>query len=139
MLLDAFFPESGQALIDLAPPPVRDAFLAADRDGAASIPPRSAAMFKVNDKDRAWVDAQCTPQPIRCGLQRLTLAGARERIAKKTYIRAAGYPSAPFDRAREKARAGGWRIEEVACGHDVMLDAPARLAEILQDELSRRD
>jgi len=139
VLLDAFFPESGQALIDLSPPAVRDAFLAADRDGAASIPPRSAAMFKVNDKDRAWVDAQCTPQPIRCGLQRLTLTGARERIAKKSYIRAADYPSAPFDLAREKARARGWRIEEVACGHDVMLDAPARLAEILQGELSRRD
>ena len=27
VMLDAFFPESGQALIDLSPPPVRDGFL----------------------------------------------------------------------------------------------------------------
>jgi len=136
VLLDAFFPETGEALIDLSPPPVRDSFLAAARAGATTIPPRSAAMFNVNDKDRAWVDAQCTPQPIRCGLQKVTLTGARERIAKKTYIRAMDYPSQPFDLALEKARARGWRSYEVACGHDVMLDAPERLAEILLSELA---
>jgi len=133
VLLDGFFPESGQALADLSPP-TRDAASAAQRNGETAIPPRSAATFKVNDKDRAWVDAQCTPQPIRCALQKLTLTGARERIAKKIYIRATGYPSQPFDRALEKARTKGWRSYEVACGHDVMLDAPERLAEILQDE-----
>ena len=84
VLLDAFFPESGQALVDLAPPSVREAFLAAERSGAATIPPRSAAMFNVNERDRAWVDAQCTPQPVKCCLQAVTLTGARERIAKKT-------------------------------------------------------
>lgn len=136
VLLDAFFPESGQALTDLAPPPVRETFLAAERDGAAGIPPRSAAMFNVNERDRAWVDAQCTPQPVKCGLQAVTLTGARERIAAKTYIRATAYPSQPFDRALAKARARGWRSHEVACGHDVMLDAPERLAEILSGELS---
>jgi pimeloyl-ACP methyl ester carboxylesterase len=135
VLLDAFFPESGQALVDLAPPPVRETFLAAERDGAAGIPPRSAAMFNVNERDRAWVDAQCTPQPVKCGLQAVTLTGARERIANKTYIRATAYPSEPFDRALAKARARGWRSHEVVCGHDVMLDAPGRLAEILSGEL----
>jgi pimeloyl-ACP methyl ester carboxylesterase len=134
VLLDAFYPESGEALIDLAPPPVRDMFLAAERSGAATIPPRSAAMFNVNERDRAWVDAQCTPQPVKCGLQKVTLTGARERIARRIYIRAAAYPSAPFDAALAKARSRGWRTFEVACGHDVMLDAPEQLAEILRDE-----
>ncbi len=133
VLLDAFFPESGQALIDLAPPAVRETFLAAARDGATTIPPRSAAMFNVNERDRPWVDAQCTPQPVKCGLQKVTLTGARERIATKSYIRATAYPSQPFDLALEKARARGWRSYEVACGHDVMLDAPERLAAILHD------
>jgi hypothetical protein len=31
------------------------------------------------------------------------------------------------------ARAKGWRAYQVACGHDVMIDMPERLAEILQD------
>ena len=51
-------------------------------------------------------------------------------------IRATAYPSQPFDQALAKARARGWRSHEVACGHDVMLDAPERLAEILLGELS---
>lgn len=134
VFLDAFVPEDGQALNDLSPPAVRDAVLAAQRDGATAVPPRSAAMFNVNAKDRAWVDAQCTPQPIQCMLGKVRLSGARERIARKAYIRASAYPSVPFDAALAKARDRGWRSYEVACGHDVMIDAPERLAEILAIE-----
>ncbi len=136
VMLDAFYPESGEALVDLAPPPVREAFFAAERSGVATIPPRSAAMFNVNEADRALVDAQCTPQPVKCGLQKVTLTGARERIARKSYIRATAYPSQPFDLALAKARARGWRSYEIACGHDVMLDAPEQLAEILRGEVA---
>jgi hypothetical protein len=40
--------------------------VAAERDdGATMVPPPSAEAFKVNEKDRAWVDAQCIPQPSR--------------------------------------------------------------------------
>jgi pimeloyl-ACP methyl ester carboxylesterase len=52
VMLDAFFPEDGQRLVDLQPPPVRDAFLTAERGGASAMPPRPAAMFNVNEKDR---------------------------------------------------------------------------------------
>jgi pimeloyl-ACP methyl ester carboxylesterase len=99
VMLDAFFPETGEALVDLQPPAVRDSFLAAERNGALAMPPRPAAMFNVNEKDRAWVDAQCTPHPLKSFLQKLTLTRARERIGKKTYVRATGYVSEPFDRA----------------------------------------
>jgi pimeloyl-ACP methyl ester carboxylesterase len=134
VMLDAFYPESGQALVDLAAPAVRDGLLAAQRTGASTVPPRSAAMFNVNEADRAFVDAQCTPQPIQCMLGKVSLSGARERIVRKSYIRASAYPNPPFDAALEKARSRGWRSYEVACGHDVMLDAPERLAEILRVE-----
>jgi hypothetical protein len=115
------------------PAAMREPLLAAARDGATTVPPRSAAAFNVNDKDRAWVDAQCTPQPIQCFLQKLTLTGARERIAKKSYIRAVGFPNPYFDAGLAKARAQGWRSYEAPCGHDVMLDMPERLTEILQE------
>jgi pimeloyl-ACP methyl ester carboxylesterase len=133
VMLDAFVPENGQALVDLQPPAMRESTLAAARDGAATLPPRPAEAFKVNEKDRAFVDAQCTPHPIQCFLQKLALTGARDRIAKKTYIRAAGYPSVSFDAGLAGARARNWRTYEVACGHDVMLDMPERLAELLQE------
>ena len=135
VMLDAFFPETGEALVDLQPPAARDSFLAAERNGALAMPPRPAAMFNVNEKDRAWVDAQCTPHPLKSFLQKLTLTRARERIGKKTYIRATGYASEPFDRAMANARVKGWRIYEVPCGHDVILDMPERLAAILQETL----
>jgi pimeloyl-ACP methyl ester carboxylesterase len=131
VMLDAFMPEHGQSVTDIQPAHMREAVLAAARSGATSLPPRPAEFFKVNEKDRAWVDAQCTPQPIRCFLQKLTLTGARERIGKKTYIRAKAYPSPYFDAGLVSARAKNWRTYEVACGHDVMLDMPGRLAEIL--------
>src|SRR5258708_3659994 len=119
VMLDAFFPENGQSIVDLQPPATRDAILAAERSGATVVPPRPAAMFNVNERDRAWVDAQCTPHPIKCFTQKLVLTGARERVAKKAYIRAASYPSQPFDHGLATAREKGWRTYEVACGHDV--------------------
>jgi pimeloyl-ACP methyl ester carboxylesterase len=131
VMLDAFMPEHGQSVTDIQPPHMREVVLAAERSGATSLPPRPAEFFKVKEKDRAWVDAQCTPQPIQCFLQKLTLAGARERIGKKTYIRAKAYPSPYFDAGLATARQRGWRTHEVACGHDVMLDMPERLTEIL--------
>ncbi len=133
VLLDAFFPENGLALVDIVSAPVRDGVLAARKSGATSLPPRAAAAFNVNEKDRAWVDAQCTPQPLQSFVQKLTLTGARERIGKKTYIRATGYDSPYFDLGLATARKRGWRTHETACGHDVMLDMPERLTEILQD------
>ena len=133
VMLDAFMPENGQSVVDIWPAAMRDGLLAAERGGATTVPPRAAEAFKVNEKDRAWVDAQCTPQPIRCFLQKLTLNGARERIAKKSYIRATGVAIPYFDAGLASARQKGWRTYEVPCGHDVMLDMPERLAEILQE------
>jgi len=132
-MLDAFMPETGQSVVDIWPPAMREGLLAAASKGATTVPPRAAEAFKVNEKDRAWVDAQCTPQPIQCFLQKLALSGARERIGKKTYIRATAVPIPYFDAGLASARAKNWRVYEVACGHDVMLDMPERLTEILQE------
>jgi pimeloyl-ACP methyl ester carboxylesterase len=131
VMLDAFHLEDGQSIADVSG--ITDAIAAARRDGATTLPPRAAALFKVNEKDRAWVDAQCTPQPIKCFTQKQTLTGARERIANKVYIRTADYPNAMFDSGLATARAKGWRTYEVPCGHDVMIDSPGRLAEILEE------
>ena len=61
--------------------------------------------------------------------ERLTLTGARERIAHKTYIRAGNYASNPFDAAKSRYTAdGSWVVEAIAAGHDVMLDNPEALA-----------
>jgi hypothetical protein len=61
----------------------------------------------------------------------IALTGARERIARKAYVRASSYPNPGFDAALAKAQQDGWRTYGVPCGHDVMVDLPERLAEIL--------
>jgi pimeloyl-ACP methyl ester carboxylesterase len=133
VMLDAFYPEHGESLMDLTTPMSRDATHATAAQGATSVPPRAAALFHVNENDRAWVDGFCTPHPIKTMIQKASLAGARERIVKRAYIRASSYPNESFDRARAKAQSNGWRIYDVPCGHDVMVDQPARLAEILME------
>ena len=132
VFLDAFVPENGDAMADLTSQVVRDALKAATEKREISMPARPAAAFLVNEKDQAWVDRLCGPQPIGTMTEKITLAGARERIAKKAYIRAGAYPNPGFDKALARVKSdGSWRTYDVPCGHDVMVDMPERLAEIL--------
>jgi hypothetical protein len=60
------------------------------------------------------------------------LTGACRTVPRKLYVRAAGFPSAVFDRAYERAKSdGSWNAKELLCGHDAMIDMPDALAEIL--------
>jgi hypothetical protein len=61
----------------------------------------------------------------------VVLTRARDRIPKKVYIRATEYPNAGFDAGLSETRKQGWDTHEVRSGHDVMIDAPTQLAEIL--------
>jgi pimeloyl-ACP methyl ester carboxylesterase len=132
VFLDAFIPDNGDSTLDLVQPAVQEVIRAALARGETTVPVRDAAAFKVNEKDRAWVDALATPQPIGTMTEKLTLTGARDHIPKKSYIRASGYPNVSFEKAYARAKADPtWRTYEVPCGHDVMIDAPDRLTEIL--------
>jgi pimeloyl-ACP methyl ester carboxylesterase len=132
VFLDAFVPENGDSMAALTSQAVRDNLKIAAERGDLGVPARSAAAFLVNEKDQAWVDAMCVPQPIGTMTEKMTLAGARERIGKKAYIRASAYPNPGFDVAYARVKADkSWRTYEVPCGHDVMVDMPERLAEIL--------
>ncbi len=127
VFLDAFFPENGQALVDLAPQTTRDAVRMAKERSEISLKPLPAAFFEVNEKDRAWVDTMCTMHPVATFTDKVMETGARERIAKKAYVRATGHPGAAFDAAYTKYRSiPGWRTYGVPCGHYVMVDMPER-------------
>jgi pimeloyl-ACP methyl ester carboxylesterase len=131
--LDAFVLENGESLFDLAGE-------AADRmreqarttgDGW-KVAPIPAEVFGVNAADRAWVNAQCTPQPLACFEQKIRLTGGLHRIRNVTHILARGFrEGSPFPVSHERAKKKGWKTEAVACGHDVMLDLPEELTGIL--------
>jgi pimeloyl-ACP methyl ester carboxylesterase len=132
IFLDAFMPKNGEAVQDLTGPAVQEGIRTALQRGDIAIPPRSAEPFGVNEADRAWVDRLCVGQPVGTFTDKIVLTGARDRIPRKSYIRAASYANPGFDRALAAVRADpSWRSFEVPCGHDVMVDDPARLTEIL--------
>lgn len=132
VFLDAFVPANGESLADLASTGVRDLIDSARKRDAIDVPPVPASRFNLNDADRAWVDAKCTPHPLRTFTDRSATTGARERIARKAYIRTTGFPSVPFDAAYATARKNSsWHTYEIAGGHDAMVDSPDQLAEIL--------
>jgi len=132
VFLDAFVPESGDSLAQKASQPVREAIAALAPKGEIAMKPVPAAVFRVNEQDRVWVDGKCTPHPLATLTDKITLTGAREKIAKKAYIRAKGYPSVPFDGYQERLKSdAAWRVYELPCGHDAMVDLPDRLSEIL--------
>jgi pimeloyl-ACP methyl ester carboxylesterase len=134
VFLDAFVPEDGQCLMELTAPATRELIEAAREKGSLAVPPRPAEFFKVNEADRDWVDAMCTPHPIATLFDKVALSGARERIAKKVYIRAQAYPNPGFDAALATVKSNpAWRVYELPCGHDAMIDMPGRLAEILME------
>lgn len=132
VFLDAFVPQNGQTIMSLSRQGLRDAVNAAIKRGDLGIPPASAAYFGVNEKDRAFVDRKCTPQPIGTYGDPVKLSGAREKIGRKTYIRAKGFNSAGFDAIAARLRADpAWTVHDMPCGHDAMIDMPDRLTELL--------
>jgi pimeloyl-ACP methyl ester carboxylesterase len=132
VFLDAFVPQNGQTIMSLSRQGLRDNVSAALKRGDLGIPPASAAYFNVNEKDRAFVDGKCTPQPIGTYGDPVKLTGARERIARKVYIRAKGFNSAGFDAIAARLRDDpAWTVHDMPCGHDAMIDMPDRLAELL--------
>jgi alpha-beta hydrolase superfamily lysophospholipase len=132
--IDAFFPENGQKGLDLSSESSRVAVLNAISKGDVSRPPdylrENSPMM--TPQDREWLVSNATQQPIGVSLHPLTLTGARDKVAKKAYIRARGNPNATYDAAYAKLQSDkSWRLYEVACGHSVMIDMPDRLTEIL--------
>ena len=132
VFLDAFVPENGESIEASASQQVKEAIAAALGRGEHSLKPVPASVFRVNEKDRAWVDAKCTPHPISTMTEAIKLTGARDKIAKKTYIRAKGYPSVAFDAMLAKHKPNSaWKTFEMTAGHDAMVDQPQELTELL--------
>ena len=95
--------------------------------------PPPAKTFSLSEKDYAWIDSKLTQQPNGLAIQAIKLTGKRDAIAKKTFIRAPKYPQAAFDKALADCNAGGgWQtFVNDNSGHDVMIDQPAWLADLL--------
>jgi pimeloyl-ACP methyl ester carboxylesterase len=129
--LDAFVPENGKTLFDFLPDKGEGDRKLAGADGEGwRVPPRPASSFAVNAADAAWVVRQCTMHPLSSFEAPARISGACDDIANVGYILARGFDG-PFGQFYAKARERRWWQEELACGHDVMLDMPNELTALL--------
>lgn len=138
--LDAFVPENGQSLHDRLPADQRELQRSlADQFGEGwKVPPIPAEVFNVNLDDRAWVDRQCTPQPLATFQEKVVRTGRFHRPGDTTYILATGWEGSPFPQFHEAAQSKGWAVMTMACGHDIMLDRPDELTRTLAGIAERR-
>ena len=132
MFLDAFVPEDGETPLDLVTAHVQADIRAALARGDISRAAPPASYFRLQaPEDVAWIDSLMTPQPNGVWPHPIHLTGARDRIAKRAYVRAGLYPNSNFDAAMEKLRVrDGWRVISLPGGHDLMVDAPEELAKL---------
>jgi len=137
VFLDAVIPENGKCMADYVFP--GEALLGVmDLVGAVGggfvLPAPPAAFFKVNEADQAMVDRLCTPHPIASLIEKINIGANADSIANHTYIYATNWGFPPIVQQYERAKTlPGWKVFEVDSGHDIMIDAPVRLAEILSD------
>jgi pimeloyl-ACP methyl ester carboxylesterase len=141
--LDAAIPIDGKSTLDLLSPETQEAMRAVvyeDR-GVAMLPaPPAAAYNLASAADREMVDRLCTPHPFASLTEKLSLTGAYRTIARKRFVLATGWdgthPRQVYEAMKaEMAADPSWSVVKVGCGHEVMLDEPARLARILLDML----
>lgn len=131
--LDAFVPDTGQSLHDTLPEEQRamQLDLARQVGDGWKVPPIPAEVFNVNAADRAWVDRQCTAQPLATFQQPVLHKGQPFPANKTTYIFAGGWEGSPFPQFHERAKVRGWKTHTLDGGHDLMLDTPGEVTRIL--------
>lgn len=132
--LDAYVPRDGQCELDLRDPEGNRALLAqVDAVGAGwrMVPPPAGDLFRVvAEEDRRWVDRQMTEMALAAYTEPLRVERPWE--GRRVYIRAEGYPWPPFDSFYEKAASDpGWEAHRLPGGHDLMVDNPEEVAQIL--------
>jgi pimeloyl-ACP methyl ester carboxylesterase len=136
--LDAFLPGANQSTLDLMDPG-RATRIRTPVTGETEyyVAPISAAAFKVNEKDQAWVDAKCTSHPLATFEDSLPLVGRYHEVPAKFYVLANAYNGQAFVDAAERHRnRPDWKVFDLPFGHDLMIDAPQEIAEILVEASS---
>ena len=136
VFLDAVVPEDGKSMNDYVFPGWRLLPIALSvrlfGGGSRLTPPPPAWFFKVNKADRAMVNRHLTSHPYATLTEKIRIGNNADRIPNHTYIYATNWGNPQIAEQYELAkRRKGWKVFEVASGHDVMIDAPNDLARIL--------
>ena len=133
--LDASVPSSGDSWSTPHTPETRLARAqAAQASGGLSFAPPDASVFGLEGADREWVNRRQTPQPYRLYQQPLVFDQVALAQVPRTFIDCTSPALATIASARERVRReSGWRVLEMATGHDPMVSEPQALSGHLLD------
>jgi len=143
--VDAAFPDDGQSLVtDFGGAAFEERVRAIQGAGGIGMSGPSAAVMGIADPDdQMWVDSKTTEHPIGTYLTTIELTGGRERVARKTFVLATGYEGGNIGRETFRgthdrlAQSSGWTVRQIKSSHDIMVDAPHELVEILLEEAAQ--
>jgi pimeloyl-ACP methyl ester carboxylesterase len=124
--LDAFLPQDGENLWDIADDRARKHYIDGQRDTPGLVAPFPGTGRALD------------PHPLITLLEPVRFTGAEKAVRNHSYIYATrGIPTI-FTKFYDRVKADpAWRVLEVDAGHVVMADAPDDLVRILLDEAER--
>jgi pimeloyl-ACP methyl ester carboxylesterase len=131
--LDAVTPHPGESWSSQHSADTREARIgAAAASGGISFPPPDASVFGLDGADRDWVNRRQTPQPLAVYLHPLDFDPRRVTSLPRSFIdcTAPALPTIAEFRRRVRSEPG-WRVLEMATGHDPMVSHPGELAGLL--------
>lgn len=131
--LDAVTPHPGESWSSQHTPETRAARTeAAKASGGLSLPQPDASVFGLAGDDLAWVNRRQTPQPFGVYLDPLNFDPVRVARVPRTFIDCTSPALATIAIMRQRVRTEpGWRVVELATGHDPMVTEPRALADVL--------
>jgi pimeloyl-ACP methyl ester carboxylesterase len=132
--LDAVMLENGQSVFGLLPPDIVAARTKAaeESSGGLSIPAPPPAAFGISDPAQAaFVQPRFTPHPFGTFTSPLKLGNKVANGVPATYIVCTDPIYKPLEASRNWIKAAGWKAIEIKTGHDAMVTAPERLADML--------
>ncbi len=131
--VDAVVPQPGESWSSThAPDAVAARLAAAQASGGQAIPPPDASVYGLDGADRDWVNRRQTPQPVVLYQDPLMFDAEAVAALPRTFIDCSQPALPTIAASRERVRRGpGWRVLELATGHDPMVSAPQPLAQAL--------
>lgn len=132
--LDGVVIDDGQSWSSIHPPKVVQAFVEqAERSAAFAVPSLDAFGIE-SPEDRAWVESRLTPHPTGTYRQPLRLEHPPGNGVDRVYVDCTRPRLPSLERVKSRVRSeAGWRVLELATGHDAMVTAPGALSEVLLD------
>lgn len=135
VMLDGHIVQSGTAVTDVAPVEVLDYYqrLRVKNGGNGAIPVPPVDFFGITEAAQiAWLEHNLTPQPVETFFTPLRLRHPLGAGLPVTYITCTDPEFRHTKTAREFARSvPEWHQLEIATGHDAMISAPQKVAELL--------